>query len=144
MLDLRMIRARPDLVRAGMARRGIAGGAALVERLLALDERRRSSIGEADELRAHRNTVSRRIGELRRKGESADGLIDEMRKVGGRIDALGEVVQDAEAHIRDTLLEMPNLPLPEVPDGGEKANALVRKWGTKRNFGFEPRPHWEL
>ncbi len=144
MLDLRMIRAQPDLVRAGMARRGISGGAARVEHLLALDERRRSAIGAADELRARRNAVSRRIGELRRKGESADGLIAEMRKVGGRIDALGEVVEDAEAHIRNTLLEMPNLPLPEVPDGGEEANVLVRKWGTKRNFGFEPRPHWEL
>lgn len=144
MLDLRMIRAQPDLVRAGLARRGISGGAARVEHLLALDERRRSVIGEADELRARRNAVSRRIGELRRKGESADGLIAEMRKVGGRIDALGEVVEDAETHIRDTLLEMPNLPLPEVPDGGEEANALVREWGTKRSFDFEPKPHWEL
>ena len=144
MLDLRMIRAQPDLVRAGLARRGISGGAARVEHLLALDERRRSAIREADELRARRNTVSRRIGELRRQGESAHELIAEMRRVGGRIDALGDVVDDAEAHIRESLLDMPNLPLPEVPDGGEEANALVRTWGTKRVFSFEPKPHWEL
>lgn len=144
MLDLRMIRAQPDVVRAGMTRRGIADGDALVERLLALDERRRSAIGEADQLRARRNTVSRRIGELRRAGDSADQLIAEMRRVGGRIDALGEVVEDAEGHIRDTLLAMPNLPLPEVPDGGEEDNVVVRRWGTKRTFDFEPLPHWEL
>ena len=144
MLDLRMIRARPDLVRAGMARRGISGGAVMVDDLLALDERRRSAIGEADELRAQRNSVSRLIGELRRKGDPADELIDEMRRTRGRIDALAEVVQDADTHIRDTLLGLPNLPLPEVPDGGEESNAVVRTRGTRRNFDFDPLPHWEL
>ncbi len=144
MLDLRMIRAQPDLVRAAMARRGIAGGAALVEQLLVLDERRRSAIGEADELRAQRNAVSRRIGELRRKGDPADRLIAEMRRVGGRIDALAEVVEDADTRIRDTLLDLPNLPLSEVPDGGEEANAVVRAWGERPSFDFDPSPHWEL
>ena len=67
-----------------------------------------------------------------------------MRRVGGRIDALVEVVEDTETHIRTTLLNMPNLPLSEVPDGGEAANALVRKWGRKRTFDFKPKPHWEL
>jgi seryl-tRNA synthetase len=144
MLDLRMIRAQPDLVRTGMARRGISGGDALVEHLLALDERRRSAIGESDQLKARRNAASRRIGELRRAGESADERIAEMRQVGGRIEALDEVAADAEKHIREALMEMPNLPLAEVPDGGEEANALIRTWGKRRSFDFDPLPHWEL
>ena len=144
MLDLRMIRAQPDLVRNGLARRGISGGDDMVEHVLVLDERRRSAIGEADQLKAHRNTVSRRIGELRRAGESADDLIAEMRRVGGRIGGLAELVADTEAQIRHVLFDLPNLPLAEVPEGGEDANALVRSWGTKRKFDFDPLPHWEL
>lgn len=144
MLDLRMIRAQPDLARTGLARRGISGGDALIEDLLALDERRRSAIGEADQLKACRNAVSRRIGELRRTGEPADHLIAEMRQVSGRIAGLEEVVADTEAHIRAALLDIPNLPLAEVPDGGEDANAVIRTWGTRRTFDFEPLPHWEL
>jgi len=142
-LSLRLIRQEPERVRAGLERRGLDGGAR-VERVLRHDEDRREAIAQGDELRARRNEVSRRIGERKRAGEDASELIGNMREVGERIDRFEARVAEAEAEIEALLLETPNLPLEEAPEGGEEANRLLRSWGEKSSFGFTPRPHWEL
>ena len=116
----------------------------LVERLLRLDEERREAITEGDELRARRNEVSKEIGERKRRGEDAEEMITEMREVAARIDALEARVAEAEDEIEEILLETPNVPYPEVPEGGEEANEIARTWGEPADFDFEPRPHWEL
>jgi seryl-tRNA synthetase len=67
-----------------------------------------------------------------------------MQEVGRRIAELDEDVSRGESRILELLLETPNLPLEEVPEGGEEANEVVRSWGEPRTFDFEPRPHWEL
>jgi seryl-tRNA synthetase len=67
-----------------------------------------------------------------------------MRGVGDRIQALDAVVSETEVTIRSLLLELPNLPAPQVPPGGEEDNVLVREWGEKASFDFSPRPHWDL
>ncbi len=144
MLDIRAIRADPDLVRAGLARRELANGDALVDELLALDEGRRAAIGEVDELKAKRNEVTKQVGERKRAGEPAEELIAEMRTVGERIGGLDGTVAAADSRIREILLELPNLPLPDVPTGGEDANEIIREWGEPRTFAFEPSPHWDL
>jgi seryl-tRNA synthetase len=64
--------------------------------------------------------------------------------VGERIGELDAVVAGSEGRIRQLLLDLPNLPLQEVPAGGEEANVVVREWGRKPSFSFQPRPHWEL
>ncbi len=144
MLDIRLIRAEPETVRDGLSRRGIASGGETVDRILELDEGRRAAIGEANDLKARRNEVSKRIGELKRAGEDADELVAEMRDVGVRIASLDESVTEAEAEIDRILLDLPNVPLPEVPAGGEEANQVVRSWGDPPEFQFQPLPHWEL
>jgi len=144
MLDLRLIRTEPEFVRSALARRGDPALPAIVDRILALDEERRKSIGEADSLKAHRNDVSRTVGERKRAGEDAEELVAEMREVGDRIAALDRDVSDADAMIRDILLRTPNLPLEEVQGGGIEANAVVRTCGEPVRHAFEARPHWEL
>jgi seryl-tRNA synthetase len=144
MLDIRLIRAEPGTVRDGLRRRGIPSGGETVDRILELDEGRRAAIGEANDLKARRNEVSKRIGELKRAGEDADDLVAEMRDVGARISSLDDSVAEAEAEIDRTLMDIPNIPLPEVPAGGEDANQVVRTWGNLPEFEFQPRPHWEL
>ncbi|MGW8266674.1 MAG: serine--tRNA ligase [Longimicrobiales bacterium] len=144
MLDLRLLRSDPDGVKAALAKRGDDTLSGAVDEVLALDETRRRTIAEVEELKATRNEVSKRIGELKRKGEEAQGLILEMRSVAERISDLDRVISRAEERIREILLGVPNIPHEEVPAGGEADNILVREWGEKRSFSFEPRPHWEL
>ncbi len=144
MLDLHTIRDAPDRVKAGLARRGLGDPDGLVDRILRLDAERREAISEGDELRARRNAVSKEIGELKRAGEDAEELIAEMGRVADRISGLEETVSDAEAIIEEILLETPNIPLEEVPVGGEEDNVVVRDWGEPPAFDFDPRTHWDL
>ncbi len=142
MLDIRLIRQDPDGVRAGLAARGEAGEA--VDRVLALDAERRALVGEGDALKARRNEVSREVGERRRRGEPADDIIAEQRRVGERIREIDERLRALEAELDYVLLRTPNLPDPGVPAGGEENNRVVREWGERKDFAFAPRPHWEL
>ncbi|MEX2531565.1 MAG: serine--tRNA ligase [Gemmatimonadota bacterium] len=144
MIDIKLIRSEPDAVREGLARRGLTGDPDPVGEILALDERRRHAITEGDDLRARRNEVSRRIGELKRKGENADGAIGEMREVKERIDGLDKVVTATEERIDEILLDTPNVPLAEVQPGGEEANVVLREWGEPVRHSFRALPHWEL
>ncbi len=144
MLDIRILRNDPEAVKAALAKRGDPSLADAVDQVLAIDEERRRAIGEVEDLKARRNEDSRKIGELKRRGEDAQALILAMREVGERIGALDAVVSGSDARIRDILLGVPNAPMDAVPPGGEEDNVLVREWGEKPAFPFEARPHWEL
>lgn len=144
MLDVKEIRANPDDIRHGLARRGDPELAGVVDRILALDEARRVAITAADALKGERNQVSREVGEIKRQGGDAEALIRRMREVGDEISRLDRVVAEAEAETEELLLATPNLPLDQVPEGGEEANEVVRIWGEPKAHPFEARPHWEL
>ncbi|MBI4408613.1 MAG: serine--tRNA ligase [Gemmatimonadetes bacterium] len=146
MLDLRLIREEPNLVRERLGRRGNADVLALVDRVLALDEERRGHIAEVDALRARRNEVSPRVPELKRAGqnEEAERIITEMRALGERVAALEARLATVEEEVRGILLEIPNLPAVDVPAGGPEANRVVREWGEPASFAFDALPHWEL
>jgi len=143
MLGLRRLRAEPEDVKALLARRDPTLPE-LVDRILAADERRREALGVVNDLKAERNQASKRVGELKRAGEDADGLIAQTKELGERISGLDETVRDADEEIRDTLLAIPNTPLPDVPEGGEECNQVMAVWGEAASFDFEPLPHWEL
>lgn len=144
MLDLRLFRSEPDTVKAALARRGLADAEALVDDVLRLDAERREAIQEADDKKAQRNEVSKEIGERKRHGEPAEEMIAEMREVGQRIAELDEVVAERESRIEEILMGTPNLPLEDVPLGGEEANEVVREWGDPPELAFEPKAHWDL
>ena len=139
MLNIELIREEPESVRAALARRGYE---APIDRILEADSRRRRSVAEADGLRARRNEVSREIG---RAGERPAELIEEMRQVSARIKELEGDTRAAETELRELLLDVPNLPADDVPDGeDESENVLERQVGEMPSFDFEPLPHWEL
>jgi seryl-tRNA synthetase len=144
MLDVRAVRADPDRVKAALARRGTSYDDAIGE-ILGADEQRRVAITEADALKGVRNEVSREIGERKKRGEDAADSVARMREVGARIAELDTVVAAADERIRALLLTIPNVPLDEVPTGGEEANRVVRSWGEPLAV-TEPalRPHWEI
>ena len=132
------------MIKAALARRGSKGLVESVDEILALDERRRAGLAEVNDLKARRNDVSKKIGEIKREGGDADEMIVAMREVGERISEIDTDVLDVEGRIREVLLMIPNLPLDEVPEGGVECNEVVRVVGSPAQFDFEPRPHWEL
>jgi len=144
MLDLRRLRTEPDAVKDALAKRGDPSLLLAVDEVLKQDQRRRQAIAEVEELKARRNEVSKQIGALKRDGGDADSLILEMRSVGETIASLDTQLTAAEERIREVLLGVPNTPLAPVPAGGEEENVLVREWGEKPEFSFEPKPHWDL
>jgi seryl-tRNA synthetase len=142
MLDIKLIREQPDFVRAQLARRG--ADTAQVDEVLAFDEQRRALLKEVETLKATRNAVSKEIGKMKDAAER-DARIAEMRTVGDRIAELDREVAAVEERQRAVMLEIPNLPHRDVPNGtSEHDNIVVRTEGEPRAFGFTPRPHWEL
>jgi seryl-tRNA synthetase len=144
MLDIRRFRHEPEELKRALARRGDPELPAVVDEVGSLDEARRAAIGEVNELKARRNEASKQIGEIKRSGGDAQELIGAMRALGDRIAELDEAVRANEARVEEILLSVPNLPLDEVPEGGEEANRVVATWGEPRAFAFEAKPHWEL
>jgi seryl-tRNA synthetase len=143
MLDIKLIREQPEIVREGLRRKN--DDPTLVDALLAVDEQRRALIKEVEALKAERNAVSKEISKMKDPAER-EAKITAMRQLGDRIDALEGQTRDAEAEFERQMLYLPNLPHPDVPYGTtEHDNVVVRaEEGTKRNFDFQAKPHWEL
>ncbi len=142
MLDIRTIRENPELVRERLATKGETRG---VDEVLALDERRRSLIEEADQLKARRNTLSRDIAQQAKSGADVSTLREESRQIGDRITALDDELRTVETQFRDLLLRIPNTPHDSVPVGKTAAeNVVVREWGSKASFDFPAKDHVAL
>ncbi len=141
MLDLKRIRAEPDEVRAALARRGAADA---FDEFLAADARRRELLPEVEDGRARRNAASEEIAKVKREGGEADAAIAEMRELGGRIKELEAELAEVEERHGALASSLPNLPHPDVPDGGEEDAITVREGGAPAQFEFEPRDHLDL
>ena len=154
MLSIAFIREHPDDVRAGLARRG---SDAPLDDILSLDAERRGVLQEVESLRAERNAISKEIGELARLARTAgtkeakhaehrrSDLVARSSFLGERLDSLESTLREMDERLRRLLLEVPNLPAPDVPDGtDESTNVVVRQSGEPRVLGFEPKPHWDL
>lgn len=142
MLDIRLFREQPDLVKDGL--RKVGADPALVDRVRALDEQRRTLIFEVEQLKAAKNAASREIGKLKDPAER-ERRIAEIRAQGDRIPELDRQIAALEAELEQVLLEIPNLPDPAVPVGADESeNVIVRVEGAERHFDFTPKPHWDL
>lgn len=144
MHDMKVLREQIDLLRDGMRRRGaIDTLAPVIDRGEALDRTRRELIQAADERKAQRNSTSAEVARRKRAGEPADELIAQGRALGEEIARLERELNEAEEALRRVLLEIPNVTLPQVPEGGEENNVIVREWGTPR-APDGVKPHWEI
>ncbi len=142
MLDIKLIREQPDLVKEGLRRRG--EDPAAVDRVVELDARRRELIYQVEQLKAEKNAASKAIGKIKDPAERAQ-RIAELRSQPDQIPDLDRQAAEVETQLHRMMLELPNLPHPDVPVGAsEHDNIVVRTEGQQRTFGFTPRPHWEL
>ncbi|HXI83291.1 MAG TPA: serine--tRNA ligase [Verrucomicrobiae bacterium] len=144
MLDIKLIREKPDFVRQRLATRG-RGDEARIAEIGALDEQRRKLISEGDNLKAERNKVSKEIGALKSKGQDASAQMAAMKQVGERITSLDAEVATLDVKLQDILLVIPNLPHESVTVGKEAAdNPEVKRWGEAPKFAFQPKAHWDI
>src|SRR2546428_2400006 len=142
MLDIRLIRAEPERVKAELAKVGFP--AADLDALLEADRRRREALHVLETLRAERTNASKAIRDLKDPAER-ERAIAAQRTVGERIAAAEETAAAAEADFERRMLEVPNLPHPDVPVGpDESANVVVRTVGEPRRFDFPALAHWDL
>ncbi len=139
MLSLQLIREHPDLVQAALAKRDDDSS---IDQVLALDLRRRQILTDAEALRARRNEVSK---QLAKQKEKPPQVIAEMREVGSRIKDLEEGLKPIDTRLNQLLLQLPNLPVDDVPIGeDDSGNLVVRTWGEPRKLEFDLLPHWEI
>lgn len=142
MFDLRWLRDNPSAFDASLARRGQPPAA---ESILALDAARRQIETRLQEEQAERNTLSRRIGELKARREDATELMQRVAALKDGLRAGEEALREAQAALDAALASYPNIVAPDVPDGrDETANVELRRWGTPRQLNFSPKPHDEL
>jgi len=145
MLDLNYVRENLDQVRTKLQTRGVPGTA--LEDFAQPDAERRRLIAESDQLNAQRNVASREIGLLMKEGKRdlAEGRRAEVNALKGRIAALDQLRDAAEARMRDMLAALPNIPDDSVPVGkDESENVEMRRWGAPPEFRFEPKDHVDL
>ncbi|MGB7748178.1 MAG: serine--tRNA ligase [Verrucomicrobiia bacterium] len=146
MLDIKLIRDQPDLVRQRLATRG-AGDEVHIDELLKLDEQRRKLLAEVETLKAQRNRASKEIGALmgQKKTAEAEAKKAETRELGDRIAALDKQAAEIEAARGHLMLQLPNLPHESVKIGKTaEDNPVVRVHGEKAVFDFKPKSHVEL
>ncbi|MFM8781351.1 MAG: serine--tRNA ligase [Gemmatimonadota bacterium] len=144
MHDLRMIREQAEALRDGMRRRGkleIYGP--VIDEAETLDRTRRQTIQAVEEKKAQRNALTQVVGKKKKSGEDAVAEMAEARELGEAIAALEATLAPTEARLEELLLGVPNIPLPDVPEGDESANVVVRSWGTPRE-AVGIKPHWEV
>ena len=140
MLDLKFIREQTDLVRTGIKLKKCDDN---IDAILALDNQRRTLIGEGEGLKAKRNEVSAKVGQMKKSGEDASAVIEEMNSVKTRIQQIDEELKSVEEKLEELLLTVPNIPHPSVPVGNTpEDNKSIFEWGEKPTGDLKP--HWDI
>ncbi|BDD39345.1 MULTISPECIES: serine--tRNA ligase [Streptococcus] len=143
MLDVKRIRADFDAIAAKLATRGVS--AETLTEIKELDAKRRQILIVVEELKAKRNTVSAEIAQAKRNKENADDKIAAMQKLSADVKNLDAELFEIDEKLNVILAHLPNTPHDSVPIGAdEEENVEVRRWGTPREFTFEPKAHWDL
>ncbi len=139
MHDIKLIRDNPQAFDSGLTRRGLAPLSSVI---LDLDQRRRAAQTTFQEIQARRNEASRQIGQVKKNGGDAQGLMDEVAGLKDRLAASETEDKALGEEIDGVLMAIPNLPAEDVPEGpDETANVELRRVGTPRSFDFAPREH---
>ncbi|MCK7503312.1 MAG: serine--tRNA ligase [Desulfobacterales bacterium] len=142
MLDIKYLRQNIDFVRQKMDARGQKID---FDRFIRLDAKRRDILGAVETLRNERNSVSKQVGELKKKKEDASALIEKMGDVSAKIKEYDESLRVTEEELNAFVMIVPNIQHESVPQGsGSEDNAVVRTWGEKPVFSFEPKQHFDL
>ena len=142
MLDLKYIRNNIEFLKGILENRNAKID---LDRFEQLDEERRELLSEVEVLKFKRNNASQEVGKLKRAGEDATHIIEEMGSVSSSIKAIDKKLSVIEGEIRYFQMTIPNVYHESTPVGNDDTdNILVRTWGEPTKFNFDVKPHWEL
>jgi seryl-tRNA synthetase len=144
MLDIKIIREKPEWVKERLKTRGEDYP---IDEILELDKKRRELIQRVENLRHIRREESERIGKLKKEGkeEEAKALSEKVKALGEELKGLEEELKKVEEELEFKMSLIPNIPHESVPFGvSAEDNVVVKRWGDIPKFDFEPKPHWEI
>jgi len=145
MLDIRLIRETPKVVEDDLKKRGDLDKVKLLHQLIELDKKRRETIQKTENLKHKRNVVTREIAELKKNKKPVAKKLAEMKEIPAKIKKLDAQLEKSNTSINSILMRLPNILHSSVPIGKDEGdNKLVREWGEKPSFGFQPRDHIDL
>ena len=140
MIDLKLLRDNPDLVRASQRARGAS--VELVDAAMAADQQRRNAIVEFERVRAEQNTLSKSIGGA--KGDEKNTLLAQAKELAAAVKEADAKRAEAEAHADQVLGELANIADTRAPIGGEEDFVVLEEIGKPPTFAFTPKDHVEL
>lgn len=144
MLDIKRIRENPEAVKAAMKSRN-KDMDALIDGIIEIDVKRRELTVKADGMKSEQNAASKEIPRIKKEGGDVSAIMARMNALKEQIKEIDAELSALEDKQKAILLEIPNIPHESVPKGASDADNLeIRRFGEPRDFGFEPKPHWEL
>ena len=143
MLDIKRIKEDPNAVKAGLKAKEVDCDA-LIDRILELDQQRRSIIAANEARKAEQNKVSKEIPMKKKAGEDVAPIFARMAELKAQIAADDETLRTVEAEYRVKMLSLPNLPDPDLKPGGKENNEPLRYYGEPHKFDFTPKHHVDL
>jgi seryl-tRNA synthetase len=145
MLDIRLIRENPSLVRENLAKRGNPETVKMLEDLIELDEKWRQMLSKLNDLRHERKVITNKVAAFKKQGKDAAAEMAKAREVDQQIVRLEQEVSGQEQRIREALMKLPNLLHESVPVGkDESENVQVKVWGRVPEFAFPVKNHIEI
>ncbi len=142
MLDLKLIRGETDRVKKALARRKEVVD---IDAIIEIDDKRRALLVEAEALKAKQNEVTKQIPVMKKEGKDTTEVFAQMKEISEKIKELDGKTREVEDELNRIMLTIPNIPSDDVPDGDtDEDNIEIRKFGEPKDFGFEPKPHWDL
>ncbi|HLQ03749.1 MAG TPA: serine--tRNA ligase, partial [Nitrososphaerales archaeon] len=145
MLDLKLLRESPEVVRKDLERRNLALKVPLVEEAVHIDRDWRSLKSRVEELRHRQNQLTVEVANLKKQGKPIAGKLKEIEDIPQRIRSLDAEAEESYSRLLGIMLTLPNILDQTVPDGRDESdNLLLRSWGQPRKFEFKPKHHVDL
>ena len=144
MLDIKIIRENPQLVKDAMKKRN-KDMDALVDEVLAIDVQRRELTVKLDQLKQEQNAASREIPKIKKEGGDISAIMARMNEIKETVKSGDIQLSELEAQQQKIMYEFPNIPNPTIPVGKDDSdNVEIRRWGEPTAFDFEPKAHWDI
>ncbi|MEM5819630.1 MAG: serine--tRNA ligase [Candidatus Aenigmatarchaeota archaeon] len=145
MLDIKLIRENPEIIKENLRKRGDKEKEKLLDRVIELDKHWRMNIKELNELRMRRNKISEEIAKAKKEKKDIKELLEIASQIPERIKIIEEEIRKQESEIREILMRLPNLLHESVPIGKDDSeNVEIRKFGKIPKFDFEPKHHQDI
>ena len=142
MLDMKLLRSETERVKEALGRRKENVD---IDAVIAVDDKRRALLVEVEALKAKQNEVTKQIPVMKKEGKDTTQVFAEMKEISEKIKELDAKTREVEAELNTMMLTIPNIPDSSVPDGDtDEDNVEIRKFAEPKNFGFEPKAHWDI